>query len=91
MAKQAKNKAPKKKTAKAVAPAPVVTTQAMAAQCSNCFFVRQTGANYFCHHNSPGSDPNTSESNWPQVNATDWCGDGWDPANGIYCPDQLRK
>jgi hypothetical protein len=64
-------------------------------QCANCFFMRMRGTVYECHHNSPIALESTgggqsATTNWPDVQATDWCGDGWDPNNGLYRPDQVK-
>ena len=50
----------------------------MASACSDCYY-KDTGpqGNLRCHRRAPfGSD--ASNAIWPVVEATDWCGDGYD-------------
>lgn len=59
----------------------------MTPQCSNCFFSRPATTaqgdvlECRCHNPSPAV-----KEDWPIVEATDWCGEGWDAVNGNYGP-----
>ena len=61
----------------------------MTKQCSDCVFVVSSGGatpSYYCHHDAPVpyQPASVGSSNWPQVQATDWCGEGYNDTDGWY-------
>jgi hypothetical protein len=65
----------------------------MAKQCSDCIYFDDSPAtqnNPVCRHNSPvpliiaGQATKWSPAIWPEVDPSDWCGDGYNAVDGSY-------
>ena len=63
----------------------------MARQCSDCVFVNYDGNTYTCHYNSPPVEITKGQADWPIVNDTDWCGQGYDGANWFGPPPRKLR
>lgn len=61
--------------------------------CADCVFVNNASGTYTCRFNSPSPYQTASvgSTNWPEVQAIDWCADGWNSDVGWYngAPERL--